>query len=85
MSLINKLSGTGVALITPFKKNNEVDFDALAKVIDFVIDNGVEYLVTLGYYRRNANTFKTGTDRNCKIYSRKNKQSCAFGFGNWRK
>jgi len=48
MSLINKLSGTGVALITPFKKNNEVDFDSLAKVIDFVIGNGVEYLVTLG-------------------------------------
>ncbi len=48
MSLINKLSGTGVALITPFKKNNEVDFDALARVIDFVIENGVEYLVTLG-------------------------------------
>lgn len=48
MSLINKLSGTGVALITPFKKNSEVDFVALAKVIDFVIENGVEYLVTLG-------------------------------------
>ncbi len=48
MSLINTLSGTGVALITPFKKNNEIDFDSLEKVIDFVIDNGVEYLVTLG-------------------------------------
>lgn len=47
-SLINKLSGTGVAIITPFKKNKEVDFDALGKVIDFIIDNGVEYLVTLG-------------------------------------
>lgn len=47
-SLINTLSGTGVALITPFKNNHEIDFDALAKVINFVIDNGVEYLVTLG-------------------------------------
>lgn len=46
--LINKLSGTGVAIITPFKKNKEVDFDALGKMIDFVIDNGVEYIVTLG-------------------------------------
>ncbi|HXR82808.1 MAG TPA: 4-hydroxy-tetrahydrodipicolinate synthase [Hanamia sp.] len=45
---LNKLTGTGVALITPFKKNHEVDFDALEKMIDFVIDNGVEYLVTLG-------------------------------------
>lgn len=48
MSLTTTLSGTGVALITPFKTNNEVDFDSLEKVIDFVIDNGVEYLVTLG-------------------------------------
>ncbi len=48
MSLVNKLSGTGVALITPFKKNKSVDYDALAVVIDYVIDNGVEYIVTLG-------------------------------------
>ncbi len=45
---LNKLIGTGVALITPFKKNHQVDFDALEKMIDFVIDNGVEYLVSLG-------------------------------------
>lgn len=48
MSLINKLSGTGVAIITPFKKNSEVDFDSLANLIDFIIDNGVEYIVSLG-------------------------------------
>ena len=47
-SLINKLTGTGVAIITPFKKNHDVDFDALDKMIGFVIDNGVEYIVTLG-------------------------------------
>jgi len=41
-SLINKLTGTGVAIITPFKKNHDVDFDALEKMIDFVIDGGVE-------------------------------------------
>jgi 4-hydroxy-tetrahydrodipicolinate synthase len=46
--LINKLTGTGVALITPFAKKSEVDFDALEKMIDFVIDGGVEYIVTLG-------------------------------------
>ena len=48
MSLINKLRGTGVAIITPFKKNKSVDYEALASVIDFVINNGVEYIVTLG-------------------------------------
>jgi len=48
MSLRNELQGTGVALVTPFKTNTEVDYDALSKLIDFDIDNGVEYLITLG-------------------------------------
>ena len=48
MSLRNVLKGTGVALVTPFKTNYEVDYDALEKVIDFVINNGTEYLITLG-------------------------------------
>lgn len=39
--------GTGVALVSPFK-NHEIDFDALAKVIDYVIDGGVEFVVSLG-------------------------------------
>ena len=47
-SLINKLTGTGVAIVTPFKKNQDVDFDALDRMINFIIDNGVEYIVTLG-------------------------------------
>jgi len=48
MSLKNTLQGTGVALITPFKKDLEVDYAALEKLIDNIIKNGVEYLVTLG-------------------------------------
>ena len=48
MGLKNELQGTGVALVTPFKTNTEVDYDALGKLIDFDIDNGVEYLVSLG-------------------------------------
>ena len=48
MSLKNILSGTGVAIITPFKKNESVDFDALGKLIDFIINNGVNYIVSLG-------------------------------------
>ena len=48
MSLINHLTGTGVAIITPFKKNKEVDYDALQKLINYLITNGVEYIVSLG-------------------------------------
>lgn len=42
------MQGTGVALVTPFKTNLAIDFDALGKVIDFVIKGGVEYVITLG-------------------------------------
>jgi 4-hydroxy-tetrahydrodipicolinate synthase len=48
MSLKKILRGTGVALVTPFKISGEVDYDALGKLIDFDIDNGVEYVITLG-------------------------------------
>lgn len=46
--LKDRLRGTGVAIVTPFKKNNDVDYDALHKMIDHVIDGKVEYIVTLG-------------------------------------
>lgn len=48
MSLRQSLFGTGVALVTPFKSNGDVDLDALSKIIDFVIDGGTESVVTLG-------------------------------------
>jgi 4-hydroxy-tetrahydrodipicolinate synthase len=48
MSLKNTLRGTGVALVTPFKKNLQVDYNALENLIENLIENGVEYLVTLG-------------------------------------
>ncbi len=46
--LRKELRGTGVALVTPFTADESVDFNALEKVIDSVISNGVEYVVTMG-------------------------------------
>jgi 4-hydroxy-tetrahydrodipicolinate synthase len=45
---MNAFIGTGVALVTPFKKDFSVDYDALRKIVNYVIDGGVEYLVVLG-------------------------------------
>ena len=42
------LRGTGVALVTPFKEDKTIDFEALRAVINFVIEGGVQYIVTLG-------------------------------------
>ena len=40
--------GTGVALVTPFKKDFSVDTEALIRIVNHVIEGGVEYLVVLG-------------------------------------
>ncbi len=40
--------GVGVALVTPFTKDNKIDFPALKNLIDFDIQGGVDFLVTMG-------------------------------------
>lgn len=45
---MQSLIGTGVALITPFKKDFSVDTEALTRIVNFQIDNGIDYLVVLG-------------------------------------
>lgn len=45
---MQSLIGTGVALVTPFKKDFSVDTEALTRIVNYVIDGGVEYLVVLG-------------------------------------
>ena len=48
MSLLQSLRGTGVAVVTPFKKDESVDFVALEKLINFLVEGGVNYIVALG-------------------------------------
>lgn len=38
----------GVALITPFKEDESVDYDALSHLVDYQLQNGTDYLVVLG-------------------------------------
>jgi 4-hydroxy-tetrahydrodipicolinate synthase len=51
---MQSLIGTGVALITPLKKDLSIDTEALIKVVNFSVDGGVEYLVILGTTAENA-------------------------------
>ncbi len=43
-----KLQGTGVALVTPFYEDYSIDFESLGKLIEHVIEGGVDYVVTMG-------------------------------------
>ncbi|NOY49127.1 MAG: 4-hydroxy-tetrahydrodipicolinate synthase [Chlorobi bacterium] len=42
------IKGTGVAIVTPFNKNNKVDIASLEKLINYIIDGGVDFIVSLG-------------------------------------
>lgn len=42
------LRGMGVALITPFKSDKSIDFDAFARLLEYQVHNGVDFLVVLG-------------------------------------
>ncbi|MBW8051430.1 MAG: 4-hydroxy-tetrahydrodipicolinate synthase [Cytophagales bacterium] len=79
----NKFRGTGVALITPFKKDLSVDFDAFAKLLDFTIDGGIDYLVVSGTTGESATT--TPDEKNEILSSAikhvKGRKSVVYGIG----
>lgn len=55
---MNSLVGMGVALVTPFKNDLTVDHDALAKIVEFNIENGTDYLVISGTTGESVTTTK---------------------------
>lgn len=44
----SRLKGMGVALVTPFKKDETIDFEALSRVVEYQIKSGTDYLVVCG-------------------------------------
>ena len=48
MSLLKKLKGTGVAVVTPFKKDLSIDFVAIKNLVDFLVENDINYIVVQG-------------------------------------
>ena len=51
---MQSLIGTGVALVTPFKNDFSVDTEALSRIVNFQIDNGIDYMVVMGTTAENA-------------------------------
>ncbi len=46
--MTNKFKGTGVAIVTPFKEDLKIDYNALSKLLEHIISNGVDFIVALG-------------------------------------
>src|SRR6202012_4347527 len=51
---MDRFPGTGVAIVTPFQADGQVDYTGLEAVINYLIEGGVEYLVSLGTTGENA-------------------------------
>ena len=45
---MKKFRGTGVAIVTPFKNDSSIDFAALGRVLNHVINGGINYIVAMG-------------------------------------
>ena len=45
---MDKIKGTGVALITPFNEDFSIDYDSLEKLINYQINGGIDFLVVMG-------------------------------------
>ena len=44
----NKFKGLGIALVTPFKSDGSIDYDALTRLVEYQISNGVDFLCIMG-------------------------------------
>ena len=51
---MDRFHGTGVAIVTPFQPDGQVDYTGLGKLVNYLIDGGVQYLVSLGTTGENA-------------------------------
>ena len=80
---MNQFVGTGVALVTPFKKNKSIDFDALKRIVNYNIDGGVEYLVVLGTTGESAVLTKNEQQQviDCIIKSNNKRLPLVLGVG----
>ena len=80
---INKFSGIGVAIITPFNNDLSVDYHSLQKLVNFQVDGGIDYLVVLGTTGEAATL--SGDEKNkvisCVIESNVRRVPVVVGFG----
>ena len=78
---MQKFIGTGVALVTPFKEDLTVDFDALIKLVNFNIENGTNYLVINGTTAESSTITKEEKEQIIKVIVKTNKKRLPLVLG----
>ncbi len=83
MSLHTKLKGTGVAIVTPFTSNGDIDFKGLTNLVNFLIKGKVEYLVVMGTTGESATLNKEEKKQviECVIKTNKKRVPLVLGIG----
>lgn len=67
MADVKGLSGSIVALVTPFAEDGSVDFEALGRLVDFHLENGTDALLTLGTTGESSTMSHEEDDEVCKF------------------
>jgi len=77
------LRGSGVAMITPFNKEGEVDYDAVVKVVDHIISGGIDYIVVMGTTAETATLFEEERSKvvSLIVETTNNRVSLVLGIG----
>ncbi len=71
---MERLAGTGVALVTPFDEHLQIDEESLARLVNHVIDGGVDFLVALGTTAESATLSEEEKARVVSIIVRENRK-----------
>jgi 4-hydroxy-tetrahydrodipicolinate synthase len=75
------LTGTGVAIVTPFKKDGSVDFNALKKLVNHLINGKVEYLVVMGTTGESVTLTKEEKEKVIDCVAKENKKRIPLVLG----
>lgn len=80
---MTKFQGTGVAIITPFKDDLTVDYNALSNLVNYNIDNGTDYIVISGTTGESVTITKEEKQQivSCIIEANKGRVPLVLGIG----
>ena len=71
----------GVALITPFKSDGSVDYNALVRLVEYQVQNGVDFLCVLGTTAETPTLTEEEKTTNQESGDRTRQRSCAYFAG----
>lgn len=73
MKVKHPFAGTGVAIVTPFLENGDIDTASLEKLVNHMADGGVEYIVALGTTGENPTLNKSERQQMYSLVNQFNK------------